>query len=54
MSCITDELSNPFAPLVEHNLFSTHSALVDARARPGTVTLFTLADVALIARGRRP
>jgi len=33
MSRITGELSNQSAPLVDYNLFSTNSALVDARAR---------------------
>ena len=32
MSRITGELSNQSAPLVDYNLFSTNSALVDAPA----------------------
>ena len=33
MSRNTTELSNQSAPLVDYNLFSSHSALVDALAR---------------------
>jgi putative acyl-CoA dehydrogenase len=62
MSRSTTELSNQSAPLVDYNLFSSHSALVDALAREGaaaehgallalgarlgSVTLFTLGDIA--------
>jgi putative acyl-CoA dehydrogenase len=62
MSATTVELLNQSAPLVDYNLFSSHSALVDALAREGaaaehdallalgerlgSVTLFTLGDVA--------
>jgi len=62
MSLTTVELLNQSAALVDYNLFSSHSALVDALAREGaaaehdallalgerlgSVTLFTLGDVA--------
>jgi len=41
MSPTTVELLNQSAPLVDYNLFSSHSALVDALAREGAAAEHT-------------